>query len=98
MHNKQIKMYDWMFMFTMFDPYYSYSNAIICNFVRAHYKNELKNYLIGKTIKFNYGFKPPNNVGVIANIDFSGITPVIIFESGFTILVDFFDMYEYEII
>ncbi len=94
----QVKINDWWFIYKLFLKLKCKDKSECNNIVIKHYKNELKKYLIGKTIKFNYGFEPPNNVGVIANIDFSGITPVFVFDGKFSMMIDFFDMYEYEII
>lgn len=94
-----MKMSDYWFVYKMFDPFYKNCPVEVCEWIRLQYKNDLNKHLIGKTIRFNFGFSPPNNVGVVERIDYSNITPMVHLKNmDFPIFIEFFDTFKYEII
>lgn len=95
----QIKLKDWMFTYRIFDPFYQYSTVEFCELVREQYKNYINDYLVGKTIRFNIGFTPPNNVGTVERIEFTNLTPLVHFDNmEFPMFIEFLDIFKYEII
>lgn len=94
-----MKMSDYWFVYKMFDPFYKNITEDVCKLIRMQYQNDLNKHLVGKTIRFNFGFSPPNNVGVVERIDYSGITPMVHFENmDIPMFIEFFDIFKYEII